>query len=49
MCEQAVPRFRMSISETFLNKISLPVNNEYDKIAAMQNSTVLGHVYRIAY
>ena len=41
MCLQAVPRFGMSIRETFSNSISLPVTNEYDKGAVMKISTVL--------
>ena len=41
MCLEAVPRFGMSIRETFSNSISLPVTNEYDKGAVMKISTVL--------
>ena len=48
MCYKAVPRFCMSIRETFSNSISLAVIDEYDKGAVMQISTVLGHVYHVA-
>ena len=36
MCLQVVPRFGMSIRETFSNSISLLVTNEYDKGAVMK-------------
>ena len=42
MCEQAVPRFDMSIRETFSNLINLAVVNKSEKAAVMQISTVLG-------
>ena len=48
MCYQAVPRFGMSIRESFLNSIDLAVINEYDKGAVMLIATVLGHVYLVA-
>ena len=44
MCQQEVPRFGMSIRDTFSNINSLPVTNEYDKGAVMEVSTVPGHV-----
>ena len=47
MCYEAVPRFGMSINETFSNSIDLAVINEYDKGAMMQISTVLWHVYHV--
>ena len=34
----------MLIREAFSNTISLPVTNEYDAGAVMENSTTLGHV-----
>ena len=48
MCLQAVPRFGMSIRETFSDTTYLPVTNESDKGAVIQTSTVFGHVYHIA-
>ena len=48
MCLQAVPRFGMSIRETFLDLISLAVIDEYDKGVVMQITTVLWHVYHVA-
>ena len=48
MCWQEVPRFGISIRETFSNTIFWPVINEYYKGAVMQISTVLGHVYNVA-
>ena len=48
MCKQAVPRFGMSITESFPNSIDLAVINAYDKGAVIQILTVLGHVYHIA-
>ena len=39
----------MSIRETFSNSIDFVVTNEYDKGAVMQVSTVLGHVYYVAF
>ena len=48
MCEQAVLRCDMSIRDTFSNSISLAVTNESDKGAAMQISTVFGHVYHVS-
>ena len=47
-CEQAVPRFCMSIRETFSDWTDFPVINEYHKRAAMQISKVLGRVYHVA-
>ena len=49
MCSQAVPRFSMSIKETYSNSISLTVTNEYDRGAVMQISTMLVLIYHIAY
>ena len=43
------PRFYMSIRETFYNSIDLAVINEYDKGAVMKISTVLWHVYHVAW
>ena len=43
-----MPRFAMSITETFSNSINLAVINESDKGAVMHISTVLGHVYHVA-
>ena len=37
----------MSITETISNSIDLAVINEYDKVAVMQISTLLGHVYHV--
>ena len=48
MCLEAVPRFRMSIRETFANSIDSAVIIEYDKSALMHISTVLWHVYHVA-
>ena len=45
MHSQAVPRFWMSIKETFSNSIELAVIIQSDKESAIQISTVLGHVY----
>ena len=45
---QAVPRFDMSITETFPNSIDLAVINECDKIAVIKISAVLWHVYDVA-
>ena len=39
----------MSIRETFSNSIDLALINESDRGAVMQISTMLGHVYHIAY
>ena len=39
----------MSIRETVSNPIDLAVANEYDKGAAMYISTVLWHVYHVAF
>ena len=44
MCYEAVPRFYMSIRETFSNLIDWTVIDEYDQGAVMQISTALGHV-----
>ena len=38
----------MLIRETFSNKISWPVTEEYDKGAVMEISIVLWHVYHVA-
>ena len=35
--------------EAFSNSIYLTVINEYDKGALMQISTVLGHIYNVAF
>ena len=48
MCELAVPRFCMSIEETFSDSTELVVINEYGKGTVMQISTVLGDVYHVA-
>ena len=48
MCQQAVPRFFLSIKETFSNSISLEAIDEYDQGAVTKISTVLGHVYHFA-
>ena len=48
MCEQAGPRYCMSIKETFSNSIDLAVLNESDQGSVMQLPTVLGHVYHVA-
>ena len=48
MCSEAVPRFCMSIRETFSNPIDLAVIIEYDKGGVMHISTVLWHVYHVA-
>ena len=48
MCEQAVPRFSMSIRESYSNTNSMPMTNESDKESVMQISTVLIHVYNLA-
>ena len=47
MCWQAVPRFGMTITETFAKSIDLAVFNEYDKDAAIQILTVLAYVYHV--
>ena len=47
MCQQAVPRFGMSKTETFFNSIDLAVIKEYDKDAVMLISTVLQHVFHV--
>ena len=39
----------MSIRKTFSKTISLPVTNDYHKGAVMQISTVLMHVYHLAF
>ena len=39
----------MSMRETFSNLIDLEVINEYDKGALMQISTLLVHLYQIAF
>ena len=36
MCKEAVPRFGISVRETFSNSINLAVINEYDKGHAKQ-------------
>ena len=38
----------MSITETISNSIDLAVINESNKVAVMQISTMLGHVYHVA-
>ena len=48
MCSEVVPRFGVSIRETFSNSIALPVLNKYDKGALVQISTVFGPVYHVA-
>ena len=45
---KAVPRFGMSIRETFFNSFDFAVINEYDKSAVMQIWTMLRHVYHVA-
>ena len=47
MCVQAVPRFGMSIKQTFSNSVNLAVINESDKGALMQISTMLENVYHV--
>ena len=42
-------RFYISIKETFSKSIFLPTTNEYHKGTLMQISTVLVHVYHIAF
>ena len=44
MCYEAVPRFYMSIRESFSNLIDWVVIDEDDQGAVMQISTALGHV-----
>ena len=39
----------MSIKETFSNSTALTLINEYDKGAVMHISTVVGHVYHVAF
>ena len=48
MCYKAVPRFCMSIRETFADSTDLAVINKFDKRPVMHISTVLGHVYHVA-
>ena len=49
MRQQAVPRFGMSIRETFSSSVALAVSNEFGQGAVMQISTVLQEVYYVAY
>ena len=49
MCEQVVLRFDITIRKNFSKSVSSTVTSESDKVALMQISTVLGHVYLIAY
>ena len=49
MSQQAVPRFSMSIRETFFNSISLAVIDEYEQGAVIPILTVLGHVYHVVF
>ena len=49
MCEQVVPGFGMSKTETFSNSIDLVLISQYDKGAVMQISTVVRHIYLVAY
>ena len=44
MCQQAVPRFFMSIKETFSKSTSLEAIDECDQGVVTKISTVLGHV-----
>ena len=39
----------MSITETFCNSIAFTVINKYGKAAAMQISTMFGHLYHVAF
>ena len=48
MSSQAVPRFSMSIGETFSKWIDLAMIVEYDKGAVAKIWTVLGHVYHVS-
>ena len=45
MCQQAVPRYFLTIKETFSNAIFLEAIDEYDQGAATKISKVLGNVY----
>ena len=47
MCYQAVPRFGMSVRQTFSNSIDMAVIQENEKGAAIQVSTAFGHVYHV--
>ena len=48
MRQQVVPRFCVSIRQTFSNSIDLEVFNQYVKFPFMKISTVFGHVYHVA-
>ena len=48
MCQKAVPRFFVSIKETFPNSIFVEAINEYDQGSVTKISKVLGHVYHFA-
>ena len=49
MRQQGVPRFGISIRETFSSSVALAVSNEFGQGAVMQTSTVLQEVYYVAY
>ena len=45
MCQQAVPRYFLSIKETFSNTIFLEAIDEYDQEAVTKISKVFGNIY----
>ena len=49
VCWETVLRFSMSLTETFCKSIAFTVINKYGKGAAMQISTMFGHVYHVAF
>ena len=48
MFQQAVPRYGMSVKQTFSNSFASAVINKYDKGALVEISTVFVHVYNVA-
>ena len=49
VCWERLLRFSMSLTETFCKSIAFTVINKYGKAAAMQISTIFGHLYHVAF